>query len=232
MKKRAASKRWPVYPDWSDRCDHLHGTPLNDAFKQYVGEFSSIEMFRRQIESELQTLPKIEQKQLWNIYWKKVRFKQTSFAQRVVNDHYYATGIRFPYAENPVREHIPPELWPDFKINHEKNAVEAKLKDLGVQRITYVQVLVSAHFWHSTEYDRVAIRNLQFRLNKTQAKIVSLLHQALKAGNQEGLFAKQLLADVGKGSGDIGDYFKDQELWRFLILKTSPGRYRLNSDHF
>jgi hypothetical protein len=62
--------------------------------------------------------------------------------------------------------------------------------------------------------------------------IVRLLHQSLQQKNYDGLFAKTLLHQVGKKSGDIGDYFKDQELWQLLIVKTAPGRYVLNAYGF
>jgi hypothetical protein len=202
-KKLGVGTQWPVYPVLSELCDHPHGIALKDAFDRYLGEESSIESLQRQIEKALPTLPEIEQKQLLDIYCKNLRFKHTGFAKRVVDHRYYTSGIRYPYAENPVREHIPPELWLEFKINHEENTVESKQKVFG-QRITYVQVLVSPDFWHSAEYDRVALGKLQFRLNKTQAEIVRLLHRAHKQGIHEGLFAKQLLADVGKRSGDLG----------------------------
>jgi hypothetical protein len=51
-------------------------------------------------------------------------------------------------------------------------------------------------------------------------------------GNYDGLYAKALLHQVGKKSGDIGDYFKDQELWQLLIVKTAPGRYVLDAYGF
>jgi hypothetical protein len=230
MKKRSSSKQWPMYVEWSDPCEHLHGIPLNDAFWQFVGEPSSLTSFRRQIENELSTLPELAQKQVLDEYRKKIRRKQRSFAQRAVSGHLYTSGIRFPYAEVPVREHIPAELWLDSKISHEKNAIEIVDRDPDGQRITYVDILVGACFWHSDEYRLVAIRNLRFSLNKTQANIVRLLHEALRAGNQEGLGGQRLLTAVGRQSGDIGDYFKDQKDWRSLIVKTSPGRYRLNAD--
>jgi hypothetical protein len=230
MKRRASSKLWSPYVAWSEPCEHLHGVPLNDAFKQFVGEHSSLGSFRQQIENELPTLPELEQKAVVQIYGEKVRRKQTAFAQRVMSGHYYTTGIRFPHPQLPVREHIPPELWVDSRINHERNAVGFVDRDPHGRRITYVDVLVGASFWHSDDYEIVAIRNLRFCLNKTQAHIVRLLHQALKAGNQGGLFAKRLLNDVGRQSNDLGDYFKDQKDWRLLIVKTTPGRYRLDTD--
>jgi hypothetical protein len=39
-----------------------------------------------------------------------------------------------------------------------------------------------------------------------------------------------LLNAVGRRPGDIGDYFKNQKDWRSLIVKTTPGRYRLDTD--
>jgi hypothetical protein len=186
MKRRASIKARPPYVAWSEPCEHLHGVPLYDAFKEFVGEHSSLESFRQQIENELPTLSEPEQKEVLKIYGEKVRRKQTAFAQRVTSGHYYTTGIRFPHAQLPVREHIPPELWVDPKINHERNAVGFVERDPDGRPITYVDVLVGACFWHTDDYEIVAIRNLRFCLNKTQARIVRLLHQALKAGNRGG----------------------------------------------
>ena len=76
----------------------------------------------------------------------------------------------------------------------------------------------------------LASDNLQFRFNRTQADIVRLLHDAFKQGDTKWLCAKEMLHQVGKNSGDLGDYFKDQELWRALIVKTSPGRYQLDAN--
>jgi hypothetical protein len=230
MIKPASNKPRPMYVVWSEPCEHLHGISLNDAFKEFVGEHGSLESFRQQIERELPTSSELEQKQVLKIYVEMVRRKQTAFAQRVISGHYYTTGIRFPYAQLSVREHIPPELWLDSKISHERNAAGFVDRDPDGRRITYVDILVGPCFWHSDDYEIVAIRNLRFYLNKTQANIVRLLHQALRAGNRGGLFAKRLLAEVGRQSGDIGDYFKDQKHWRSLIVKTSPRRYRLDTD--
>jgi hypothetical protein len=230
MERRASSKPAPVYVVWSEPCEHQHGVPLSDAFKGFVGEYSSLESFRRQIENERLTLSDLELKQVLAIYGEKVRRKQAAFAQRAISGHHYATGIRFPYAQVRVREHIPPELWLDSKINHKRNAIGIEDLDPDDRRITYVEILVSACFWHTDDYEIVAIRNLRFCLNKTQANIVRLLHEARKAGNRGGLFAKSLLYDVGRSSNDLGDYFKDQKDWRSLIVKTTPGRYRLDTD--
>ena len=222
MNRRASSEPRPLYVVWSEPCDHLHGIPLCDAFKEFVGQNSSLESFHQQIENERPTLSELEYKDVLALYREKVRRKQIAFAQRVASGHYYTTGTRFPQAQLQVREHIPPELWVECKINHERNAVGFEANDPDDRRITYVDVRVGAYFWYSEDYETVAIRNLRFCLNKTQARIVRLLHQALKDGHREGLPAKRLLFDVGKRSNDLGDYFNDLKDWRSLIVKTTP----------
>lgn len=231
MNRRASSEPRPPYVAWSEPCEHLHGIPLCDAFQEFVGQHSSLESFRQQIENERPTLSELEHKDVFEIYREKVRFKQIAFAQRVASGYFYTTGIRFPLALLRVREHIPPELWVECKFNHERNCVGFVDRDPRRRPIMYVDVRVGACFWHTADYKVVAIRNLRFSLNKTQAGIVRLLHQALKDGNRGGLPAKRLLFDVGRRSNDLGDYFKELKDWRSLIAKTAPGHYRLDTDH-
>lgn len=163
--------------------------------------------------------------QAWRPYWLAVRNQHLRFSDLVVKDHYFTTGIRFPFSENPVREEIPPELYIDAKLFPETNRFKAR--GPRQEPVEYAEVRVSARFAHSREYDHVAVKHLEFSLNQTQAAIVRLLHQAALEGKYEGLVAKRLLAAVGKKSGDLGDYFKDQPLWNFLITRVAPGRYRL-----
>jgi hypothetical protein len=230
VKKTGSPKKKPVYPMWSDRCEHAHGIPLNEAWEIWIGKFNAVETIRQQIKNAPPDLPKSARKQMWQAYRSAHRDKLTSFAERALNEHFFITGIRFPFAENPVREEIPSELWCDIKMFPERNTVRARSWDN--EPVIYVDVRVSARFWHNADYSVVALRNIQFRFNRTQAMIVRLLHQSLEQNNYDGLFAKTLLHQVGKKSGDIGDYFKDQELWQSLIVKTAPGRYVLNAYGF
>jgi hypothetical protein len=227
VKKTARTKKKPVYPAWSEQCEHAHGVPLNEAWEIWVGKFSLLETMRQEIKSAPPNLPESARKQMWQAYLLAHRDKRTSFAERALNQHFFTTGIRFPFAENPVREEIPWELWCNIKMCPEKNSVRAR--GWHNEPVTYVDVRVSDRFWHNEDYSVVALRTLQFRFNKTQAMIVRLLHKSLRQGNYDGLYAKALLHQVGKKSGDIGDYFKDHDLWQLLIVKTAPGRYALNA---
>jgi hypothetical protein len=228
--KTGTAKQKPVYPAWSEKCEHAHGIPLNKAWEIWVGKCSLLSMIREQIKNAPSQLPESAQKQMRQAYLLAHRDKRTSFAERALNQQFFITGIRFPFADPPVREEIPFELWCNIKMFPEKNMV--RTRGWHNELVTYVDVRVSDRFWHNADYSLVILRNLQFRFNTTQAMIVRLLHESLKQGNYDGLFAKSLLHQVGKKSGDIGDYFKDQELWRLLIAKTTPGRYVLNAYGF
>ncbi len=219
------SKLKPVYPAWSDRCHHSWGITLDECLRQLSIASTTQEAMRRSAEAVPEGAPEEHRKQAWRRYWLAIRAQHLHFSDLVVKDHYFTTGIRFPFSENPVREEIPPELYIDAKLDPKSNRFMAR--GPHQERVEYVEVRVSARFSHSPNYDFVAVKNLDFHLNKTQAAVVRLLHLAALEGKHEGLFAKRLLGDVGKRSGDLGDYFKDQPLWDFLITKVAAGRYRL-----
>jgi hypothetical protein len=187
-------------------------------------------MLRKEVDSAPVDLDELSRRRLLRDYRFALRSSHKRFTERVEKGHFFCTGILFPYEANPVRRETPPELWQFLKMFDEENKIDGII--WRGQRITYVDVRVSTGFSHSSQYDQVFVRHFSFRLNKTQASIVRLLHESLLRGEYDGLVAKRLLAEVGKGSGDIGDYFKDQLLWRNLIFKVSPGRYRLNAFGF
>lgn len=229
MKRVSSSKPKPAYPLWSEVCEHEYGIPLSEAFPKWQGGVdSTLEMMRRAIVSAEPHLSVAERKRALSQYGAALREKKKGFAELIVKDYYYTTGIRWPLAEQPVRENIPLELWIDLKYFPEQNKARG-WSGLEERYVTYVEIRVSAKFVHNADYSRVAIRNLWFRLNKTQAQIICRLHQALLQEDHEGLIAKRFLYELGLGSADISDYFRDQPNWRELVVQTGPGQYRLNA---
>src|SRR5258708_890106 len=154
----------------SDRCEHTNGIPLNDAWEIWIGKCNAGDTIREQIRNAPGDLPKNGRNQMWQAYRFAHRDKTTSFAECALNEYFFITGIRFPFAENPVREEIPFELWCDIKMFPEKNTVRARGWDN--EPVIYVDARVSDRFWHNEDYSVVALRNLQFRFNKTHARII------------------------------------------------------------
>lgn len=229
MKRVSSIQPKPAYPLWSEVCEHEHGIPLSDAFLKWQGGLDcTLEARRRAIISAEPHLSVAERKRARSQYAAALREKKKGFAELIIKDYYYTTGIRSPFAEHPVRENIPLELWMDFKYSPEQNKARG-WSGLEERYVTYAEIWVSAKFVHNADYSRVAIRNLWFRLNKTQAQIINRLHQALLQEEHEGLIAKRFLYELGLGSADISDYFRDQPQWRELIVQTGPGQYRLNA---
>ena len=228
--RNASSRKPPVYPRWSAQCDHAYGIPFSEAVRVWEGHlFSTMEDRRRRLLKQPSgELSESDQRQILSEFWGAVREKKSGFRQLIVRDHYFTTGIRWPFAENPEREEIPFELWLDLKYDPEED--KARGWSLLEERIvTYVKIRVSAKFSHTHNYRHVAIRNLEFRFNETQSKIIRRLHQAFLNGEHEGLPAKKFMYELGLGSSDIGDYFHDQPFWHELIRRIGPGQYRLNA---
>jgi hypothetical protein len=225
MASPRSAKSKPVYPAWSDRCEHAWGISLSKCIEQLSVPGTTVEALRSIAETLPADTPQKQRQQLWRDYWLAARRQHLRFADLVAQGHYFTTGIRFPFSENPVREEIPPELYIAAKLFPETNRFRAR--GPHNELVEYVDVRVSARFTHTRNYDLVTVRHLDFHLNQTQAALVRRFHRAALEGEHEGLFSKKVLAEVGKKSGDIGDYFKDQPLWQFLITRVAAGRYRL-----
>jgi hypothetical protein len=229
MGRVSSIKRKPIYPVWSDVCEHKYGISLSKAFSEWQGGLdSSLEAMRRAIVNAEPHLSIAGRKQLRSQYGARLRERKRDFADLIVKDYYYTTGKRWPLADHPVREVIPFELWLDLKYIPEQNKARG-WSGLEDRYITYVEILVSAKFQYNRDYSRVAIRNYWFHLNKTQSQIIRRLHQAVLQNDGEGLLAKRFLYELGLKTTDISDYFRDQPNWRALVVKNGPGQYRLNA---
>jgi hypothetical protein len=229
MKRVSSIQPKPVYPLWSEVCEHEHGISLSDAFLKWQGGLDcTLEARRRAIISAEPYLSAAERKLARSQYGVALREKKKGFAELIVKDYYYTSGIRWPLAEHPIRENIPFELWLDLKYFPEQNKARG-WNELEKRYVTYVEIRVSSKFVYNPDYSRVAIRNLWFRLNKTQSQIIRRLHQALLKGEHEGPMTKRFMHELGLKSADISDYFRDQPFWRELVVQTGPGQYRLNA---
>src|SRR5450759_797729 len=139
LKRVSSSKPKPLYPLWSEFCAHEHGKPLSETFIKWQGGVdSALEMRRRAIVSAEPYLSVAERKRALSQYGAALREKKNGFAELIVKDYYYTTGIRWPLAEHPVRENIPLELWIDLKYFPEQNKARG-WSGLEERYVTYVE---------------------------------------------------------------------------------------------